>query len=307
MQLKLQKKSSLSQQSQQIATTLLREAQRTLVKQSKRKVGERVHTGRKKFKQLRGLLRLIRYGLGDEVYRQENTVLRDSGRPLSDVRDSDVMIETFDKLVEEYKKQTRKALVKKIRTALVKRRTRIWKQVLEKEKAMTKVKSLTKQLQNNIKKWPQFPDEFGVLKKGIRKIYARGQEEMDTAFKDLSDENLHEWRKSVKYLRYQLEFLQDMKPEVLNEMADLAHDLADTLGLDHDLAVLDGLIQSEIKSITSKEKKLLTDLIQKGRSELQKDAKAMGPQLYADTPKQFCKQLKNYWKAWNGRAQKAAA
>jgi CHAD domain-containing protein len=206
MSLKLQKKSNLNHQFQEIALTLLREAQSTLVKQSKRKVGERVHTGRKKFKQLRGLLRFIRYGLEEDAYRRDNTILRDAGRPLSDVRDSDVMIETFDQLVQQYKKEIRKPLAKKIRTELVKRRTRIWKQVLEKERAMTKVKSLTKQIQTNFKKWPQFQDQFDLLNKGVRKIYARGQEEMDTAFKDLSDENLHEWRKSVKYLRYQLEF-----------------------------------------------------------------------------------------------------
>ena len=112
----------------------------------------------------------------------------------------------------------------------------------------------------------------------------------------------------MKYLRYQLEFLEDIKQEVVTEMAKQAHELADTLGLDHDLAVLEQLLHGEMKNVTSaKDKASLTDLIRKRRTELQEDAKEMGPQLYAEAPKPFCKRLKNYWKAWNPRPEKAAA
>ncbi len=308
MSIKLKQKENLAKQFQEIATNLLKEAQKTLVRQRNTKVGERVHIARKKFKQLRGMLRLIRYELGEDIYRRENTVLRDAGRPLSEVRDADVMVETLDQLMKHFKKQSRKVSIKKFRSELVKRRTKIWKQVLEKEKAMATVLRLTRQIQNNIKKWPQFPDRFGMLKKGVRKVYTRGQEELDTAFKDLSVENLHEWRKSVKYLRYQLEFLEATKPEVMIEMAEQAHELADTLGLDHDLAVLEELLLSEMKDVTSdQDRELLTNLIGKRRAELQDEAKEMGPQLYAETPKSFCKRLKNYWKAWKVQQEKAAA
>ena len=182
MSLKLKQKEDLTKQFQEIATTLLKDAQKTLVKQRNVRIGQRVHIARKKFKQIRGELRLIRYGLGEESYRQNNTILRDAGRPLSEVRDADVMIETLDQLVKYYKKQSRKVSVKKLRTELVKRRNKIWKQILEKEKAMSKVLRLTRQIQNNIKKWPQFPDGFGMLKKGVRKVYKRGQVEMDHGF-----------------------------------------------------------------------------------------------------------------------------
>ena len=83
MSIKLKQKENLAKQFQEIATNLLKEAQKTLVRQRNTKVGERVHIARKKFKQLRGMLRLIRYELGEDIYRRENTVLRDAGRPLS--------------------------------------------------------------------------------------------------------------------------------------------------------------------------------------------------------------------------------
>jgi CHAD domain-containing protein len=307
MSVALKQKTNVSKQYQEIALDLLSNAQKALSKRGNAASAEGVHNSRKKFKQLRGLLRLTRYGLGPEMYDRLNTDLRDAGRPLSEVRDADVMIEALDNLVEHFKKKVPKGSFKKLRLELVKRRTRIRKRVLEKEKAMVKVSRLTKKIRTDINKWPSFPDRFGIPKKGVRKIYDRGQEEMDLAFKEPSVENLHEWRKSVKYLRYQLEFLQSIKEKVLAEMAEQAHQLADALGLDHDLAVLEELLQRQLRNATtSKQLKLLVELINQRRAELQDEAKDLGPQIYADTPTQFLKRLKTYWKNWDVTAKAAA-
>lgn len=296
MAIRLKKKKNLAKQTKEIAETLLDDAQKSLRQRDKT---EGVHNARKRFKQLRGLLRLIRFGIGEKIYDRENTSLRDAGRPLSEVRDADVMIESLDGLLKHFKDQVKKGSVKNIRSGLVKRRTRIRKRILQKEKASAKVFNLIKQIQNRNKKWPAFPDRFGILKKGIRRIYARGQMEMDAAMKDPSDENLHAWRKSVKYLRYQLEFLQEMEKTVIGDMAIQAHSLTDMLGFDHDLAVLEGLLYTELKNTgTTKERQLLSKLIGQRRTELQKQAKETGPHLYAETAKQFCKRLKDYWDAW---------
>ena len=53
-----------------------------------------------------------------------------------------------------------------------------------------------------------------------------------------SDENLHEWRKRLKDLLYQLRLLQAAWPTVLGAYVQEAHRLADLLGDDHDLTVL---------------------------------------------------------------------
>jgi CHAD domain-containing protein len=217
------------------------------------------------------------------------------------------MIETLDNLVEHFKKKVPKGSFKKLRSELVKRRAKIRKRVLEKEKAMVKLSQLTKKIRTDINKWPSFPDRFGILKKGVLRIYDRGQEEMDLAFKDPSVENLHEWRKSVKYLRYQLEFLQSIKEKVLAEMAEEAHQLADALGLDHDLAVLEELLQRQLRNATTRKQfSLLIELIHQRRAELQDEADHLGPQIFAETRTQFLKRLKNYWKNWSVRAKAAA-
>jgi CHAD domain-containing protein len=63
---------------------------------------EAVHEARKCFKKIRAVLRIVRPVIGEKRYRKENTCLRDAGRPLTEVRDARILIETVDKLVEHY-------------------------------------------------------------------------------------------------------------------------------------------------------------------------------------------------------------
>src|SRR5262245_7125172 len=100
MATKLKKKTNLNKQFGGIFESLIDDARKSLKQANK---AEGVHNARKQFKQLRGVLRMIRFGLGEKIYDRENTALRDAGRPLSEVRDADVMIETLDQLIEHFK------------------------------------------------------------------------------------------------------------------------------------------------------------------------------------------------------------
>src|SRR3954471_12662774 len=53
---------------------------------------ETVHEVRKSLKRLRALLRLLRHALGPDEYRRENRALRDTARPLGEVRDAKVFV-----------------------------------------------------------------------------------------------------------------------------------------------------------------------------------------------------------------------
>src|ERR1019366_5884992 len=48
---------------------------------------------RKCFKRVRAALRLVREDLGDDAYREENWCLRDAARPLTEVRDAEMLVE----------------------------------------------------------------------------------------------------------------------------------------------------------------------------------------------------------------------
>src|SRR5262245_1303063 len=59
---------------------------------------EAVHEARKAFKKIRSVLRLVRPVIDEEKYREENIHFRDAGRPLTEVRDAKILIETLDHL-----------------------------------------------------------------------------------------------------------------------------------------------------------------------------------------------------------------
>src|SRR5947208_439602 len=61
-----------------------------------------VHDARKRFKKVRAVLRLVRAELGERAYQRENKCFRDAGRPLTEVRDAKILIETLDKLTEHF-------------------------------------------------------------------------------------------------------------------------------------------------------------------------------------------------------------
>src|SRR5262245_59145110 len=75
-----------------------------------------VHNLRKTCKRMRGLLRLVRPVFAD--YHVENAAFRDAGRKLSHLRDTAVLIQTYDSLLEAYDDQVDRARFAPIRRRL---------------------------------------------------------------------------------------------------------------------------------------------------------------------------------------------
>jgi len=85
----------------------------------------------------------------------------------------------------------------------------------------------------------------------------------------------------------------------MDELGKQAHQLADHLGDDHDLAVLrDLLVQEGSQWARPGTVTKLLGLIDVRRGELQHDAAQLGQRLYADRPKAFLNRLHSYWQAW---------
>jgi CHAD domain-containing protein len=110
-------------------------------------------------------------------------------------------------------------------------------------------------------------------------------------------ECFHEWRKQVKYLRYQLEFLTPVWPELLRELAEQAHQLADDLGDEHDLTVLRERAQAHHDTLAT-DLGILLALIDGRRLELRAEAVRRGRQLYEEKPRVFAIRLRGYWDNW---------
>lgn len=146
-----------------------------------------------------------------------------------------------------------------------------------------------------ISTWPLEEDSWELVEAGLQRSYRRGHRAMKRTRSDPLAENVHEWRKRIKDLWYQLRILRNAWPPVISETAEQAHELADLLGDHHDLAVLaDDLTTREIAS----DRNAARDLIDRRQSELLECAFAVGERLFAEKPKAFESRFEAYWLAW---------
>ncbi len=258
---------------------------------------ETVHEIRKRCKEIRGLFRIIRLSFKD-FYKRENTWYRDAAAQLSIFRDSQSIIESYDKLMDHFGDIDRDEF-SSIRERFVTRRDEIAGSKNELEKQLNIFRKKMQKGRSRVDNWSLEKNGFNALKGGLKKTYRRGRNTMPNADKAPSAENFHEWRKRVKYHWYHVRLLQLSSERLLSNMEHKVHLLADYLGDDHDLAIL----KSTLLSATGDFEDMNTIhdfiyLIDRRSLELRESAKPLGEKIYSDKPKWKANLFSIYWNAW---------
>jgi len=265
-----------------------------------------VHSARKQLKKGRADLRLLRKALGSQAYAYENAALRDVARPLTAVRDARALMDTLDTLMEHSEVQAHALDLDRVRLALRDEYCEVRQHVLTEGNTIESLEASLQAARARAKRWPLGRRGWSVLGTGLKRIYRNGREAFAVAQDDPSQEHLHEWRKQAKYLWHQLQVLQPIQPGQLTALADQAHTLANALGDDHDLAILaHKFLEASDKFPDRATMHTLADLIVHRRALLQEEAMALGHRLYEEKPRKFVGRLREYWRAWHGKASKA--
>jgi CHAD domain-containing protein len=256
-----------------------------------------VHETRKDLKKLRSVLRLVRDDLGDAVYRSENVRFRDAGRMLSGARDAQVKLEALAALRERFDDRLSADGVTLFVHALDGERERLADPEGD-ALALDRAAGAIGAGRDAVAEWPLHDDEWSLIGPGLKRSYRRGRNRFRDVRAEASDEGVHEWRKRVKDLWYQLRLVRDAKKSVLGEAADEAHELSDLLGDHHDLAVLrdDAIERREL--FADGDLELLLVSISARQNELAANAISLGERLYARKPKAFERRLRAYWESW---------
>jgi CHAD domain-containing protein len=259
-----------------------------------------IHEARKDLKKTRSVLRLIRGPLGKDLYERESSHLRDASRGLSGSRDVAAKIEAVRALAERYADELPEGLVT-IRQQLEHEHESLEHGAKDRESELRAAAAGAAEAitvaRGSIDDWSFEKSGFKLLAPGLQRSYRRGRKRFGDVRRDPSPENVHEWRKRVKDLWYDLRLLRDTWPPVLREMADQAHELADLLGDHHDLTVLSEDVSG--RSLPELEGEELTPsmgLIESRQEELLEAAVPIGERLYAESPKAFVTRLRAYWR-----------
>jgi CHAD domain-containing protein len=264
-----------------------------------------VHEARKDIKKIRSALRMVRDELGDDVWRRENEHYRDVARTLSAFRDAEILVEALDSLGERFGAPARERFAR-LRAEL-EREVRAAHDDGSIERAMTTAAGELSAGRPRTAQLDLDGDGWELIGPGLHRSYRRGRRRLRAVEEEASVANLHELRKRVKDLWYQLRLIRSAEPHTIGALADHAHDLSDHLGDDHDLALLREEAGRRRDAFAEPgERRNLAELIDRRRGELQFAAISLATRIYAQKPKKFTRRLSARWTDWRERGSIAA-
>ncbi|MBE0570627.1 MAG: CHAD domain-containing protein [Ignavibacteriaceae bacterium] len=260
---------------------------------------EDIHDTRKNFKKIRTVQRLIRSNIGEESFQIENSFYRDAGRTLSDLRDSTVLILTFDKLLKKSELEMSNFDFSVFKNFLIEKHKTIR---IAKSKKSAVINSLSTDLllaRSRVFDWPLSGDDFKLIKKNLQKIYEQGRHYMYAVFSEAIKENVHEWRKRVKDLWYAMRILSNLWPEIMSPLVVLLGKLSDALGDANDLFLLkERIISNQSKFKDDQHTRELINFIDRRIIDLLREARSIGRKVYSEDSKYFVGRMQNYFEIW---------
>jgi CHAD domain-containing protein len=266
---------------------------------------EAVHDSRLRLKKLRSLLRLVRIS-APAAFQRENAALRDAARSLSTQRDRQAIVEALDKLLGHAEREWDES-DGHLRTLRALRSRFAESQPQESnggdgERLIEQVADELRAALGRLKGWVTEARDDRVVVAGFADTYRRARAAFEAVLAAPTADNLHEWRKQIKYHRYQTRLFQQAWPAMLEAHCEELKRLSDYLGDDHDLVLLRQAVP-ESDAVQPGDPTLaeLCELIERRRRELQEEAIPLGRLLFAEKPKRLTRRFVQYWCAYRSR------
>lgn len=262
----------------------------------------RVHEVRKRCKKLRGLVRLARVPLKKcGYYADANARFRDIARGLSQLRDAEAMLETYDRLLEQQGGKVSRRRFSPIRQRLTQRRKAIAARV-DLDARLIEARERLLEARSRVEDWSIPADRFSrTLGLGLAETYRRARVALAEVHHEPHHELIHEWRKHVKYHGYHLRMLKPLWPEALEYGISTLDSLGELLGEEHDLSELGLLLRDPVADFP--EGRHIEDfqkLMLARRREIHAEALPLGDRLFAERPQDLARRFDRYWSAWHG-------
>ncbi|MDA3921819.1 MAG: CHAD domain-containing protein [Salinisphaera sp.] len=256
---------------------------------------EAVHGLRTRCKKIRSVLRLNRAALGS-AYREENRRYRDIARTVSWVRDYQVMVKSFDRLLKDCDGRIDRRRFSPVRRQLEQLRQATLNEALDEKLAGMRLQLTAANADMNA--WSFEGKGFSAVEPGLSKTYAQARCAYRRAYRKPKSTRFHEWRKQAKYHRYHCSLIRRVWPDAMKTRVSELYKLTDTLGLEHDLSMLtDWLHHPEAPSLKHGSQQILLGLIETRQKVLRDQAEPIGRRLFAEGTKSFSQRIGAYWKS----------
>lgn len=261
---------------------------------------EGIHYARKKFKEIRALLRLARRVLGAS-YEHEKAWYRDARRSLSASRESQVALQTWEALLRRFPE-----LESAPGGALVRQRLEARLEAMSENAAREATEARMRLLESlpaaraRIAEWALEGTAFEDLVDGMRRTYRQGRRGMREAHGSDDGALWHEWRKRAQDLWYQARLLDPIWADDMRNRMKRLKALSGLLGDDHDLVAFLALLGREPELFGHPGfRTLLYERIASRQHQLRTQAYREGHGLWDDTPKRFAHRIEVHRKTWS--------
>lgn len=259
---------------------------------------EWVHETRKALKRTRSLLRVVREGLGDERWREENAALRLIAGRLSRLRDRDVLLQTLDNFAADGGADLAEAMAW-LATSLDKGRKRAAAPEKSATATVGKAIAALAKARGRLARIDIDGHLPEVLALGLARCQRTGRTALARLELDPSPENLHELRKSVQTFQRQHALAAAAWPEAQAVRVETARASAQMLGQAQDLSVLAGAVKAH-RGSTRRERALAERILEASRTKQAELREAVLPtvaRLMALKPKAAAEELVTCWNA----------
>ncbi len=257
------------------------------------KSDDAVHDVRTELKRARATLRVLRGALSSDAFHRENAIIRNSARPLTALRDAQVLTQTLARLRRPADAGSTKEFGEQLSRRLQEARLSGLRAL--KPKSMADAAADIRALESRIRGLPATRIAHGSISDGVVRAYRIGRKACARAQHEPTDEHLHEWRKQVAYLLNQIVVLNRAGMTCLSKRRKRCHKLADWLGEDHDLAILRQTMLGFARANGAKFKPAAVEVwckrIDRRRAGLQRKSHRMGGRIYAPKPRRFRRKI----------------
>ncbi|HEV8242277.1 MAG TPA: CHAD domain-containing protein [Thermoanaerobaculia bacterium] len=257
---------------------------------------EAVHEARKRSKEARAALRLLRGAWGPELERSARAKFRDAAGTVSAIRDAEVTVEALEKLrryqrLLRSEREAAERVLSERRDAADAAVTAAMRELLATSFAGAAQALPAVQLAT-----PESVTE------SLARVYRRGKRRMKAAYANGEAADFHAWRKSTKDLWYAVRLFEPAWPGPLGTLAAAIHELSQLLGDEHDLTVL-----RDALAAAGGDPPLLTPRLQRAiarrQRRLRERAREAGNRLWAEKPRTFARRILDYWQGWHRTAR----
>ena len=254
----------------------------------------RVHAIRRHLKRARAVLHLVRREIGRNSFRRQNHWLRDIARSIQDIRDAEVRLYTMRQLEDEIHHHSRSyQKIERLLAAELKNFNAAF------DGWEGEAIRLLNKARDAAEKWSIGCYETEDFRDALQRSYRGGCKSLIAVLAIPSVPNLHDLRKQVKRLGYQLHLLRSASPPELAVACDDLTRLGDLLGEIHDLSFLaERLRQERGEPHWGVQDEQLLVVIHGKQAQLESNGIKIGACFFEQRPNEFGSRIKRWVTDW---------